>query len=67
NVGFACKLSLEAGTRLFNAAGGRALFEGQSLERPNPNLIGAAAQHGVNWETLAASYGKIILAPEESS
>ncbi len=66
NVGFACKLALEAGTRLFNAAGGRALFEGQSLERQYRNLIGAAAQHGVNWETLAASYGKIILAPEDS-
>ncbi len=66
NVGFACKLALEAGTRLFNAAGGRALFQGQSLERQYRNLIGAAAQHAVNWETLAASYGKIILAPEDS-
>ncbi|TDI65397.1 MAG: hypothetical protein E2O90_07485 [Alphaproteobacteria bacterium] len=66
NVGFACKLALEAGTRLFNAAGGRALFEGQSMERQYRNLIGAASHHGVNWETLAASYGKIILASEDS-
>lgn len=65
NVGFACRLALEAGTRLFNAAGGRALFEGQSMERQYRNLIGAASHHGVNWETLGASYGKIILAPEE--
>jgi alkylation response protein AidB-like acyl-CoA dehydrogenase len=63
NVGFACKLALEAGTRLFNAAGGRALFEGHSLERQYRNLIGAASHHGVNWETQAASYGKIVLEP----
>ena len=67
NVGFACKLALKAGTRLFNAAGGRALFEGQSLERQYRNLIGAASHHGVNWETLAAGYGKIILASEDSA
>lgn len=63
NVGFACKLALEAGTRLFNAAGGRALFEGRSLERQYRNLIGAASHHAVNWETQAASYGKIVLEP----
>jgi 3-hydroxy-9,10-secoandrosta-1,3,5(10)-triene-9,17-dione monooxygenase len=61
NVGYACKLALEAGTRLFNAAGGRALFEGQSLERQYRNLLGAASHHGVNWETLGTGYGKIIL------
>ncbi|MFT5539566.1 MAG: alkylation response protein AidB-like acyl-CoA dehydrogenase [Alphaproteobacteria bacterium] len=61
NVGMACKLALKAGTRLFNAAGGRAMFEGHSLERQYRNLIGAASHHGVNWETLAASYGKEIL------
>lgn len=62
NVGFACRLALEAGTRLFNAAGGRALFEGHSLERQYRNLIGAASHHGVNWETQAASYGTVVLA-----
>jgi 3-hydroxy-9,10-secoandrosta-1,3,5(10)-triene-9,17-dione monooxygenase len=64
NVGYACKLALDAGTRLFNAAGGRALFEGQSLERQYRNLIGAASHHGVNWEVLGASFGKIILEPD---
>ena len=64
NVGYACKLALEAGTRLFNAAGGRALFEGHSLERQYRNLVGAASHHGVNWENLGVSYGKLVLAPE---
>jgi 3-hydroxy-9,10-secoandrosta-1,3,5(10)-triene-9,17-dione monooxygenase len=64
NVGMACKMALRAGTRLFNHAGGRALFEGQSLERQYRNLLGAASHHGVNWETLAAGYGKLLLTPE---
>jgi alkylation response protein AidB-like acyl-CoA dehydrogenase len=67
NVGYACKLALEAGTRLFNAAGGRVLFEGNSLERQYRNLIGAAAHHGVNWESLAASYGKVILSTDDNN
>ncbi|MDX1485020.1 MAG: acyl-CoA dehydrogenase family protein [Alphaproteobacteria bacterium] len=67
NVGYACKLALEAGTRLFNAAGGRALFEGHSLERQYRNLIGAASHHGVNWENLGVSYGKIILAEDQEA
>lgn len=65
NVGYACKLALEAGTRLFNAAGGRALFEGHSLERQYRNLIGAASHHGVNWEVLGVSFGKIILGQDK--
>ncbi len=65
NVGLACKLALGAGTALFNAAGGRALFSGHSMERQYRNLVGAASHHGVNWETLAASYGKIILASHQ--
>ena len=61
NVGMACKMALRAGTRLFNHAGGRALFKGHSLERQYRNLLGAASHHGVNWENLAAGYGKLIL------
>ncbi len=60
NVGYACRLALEAGTKLFNAAGGRALFAGTSLERQYRNLIGAASHHGVNWEMLGASYGEVL-------
>ncbi|MFT5440951.1 MAG: 3-hydroxy-9,10-secoandrosta-1,3,5(10)-triene-9,17-dione monooxygenase, partial [Alphaproteobacteria bacterium] len=38
NVSFAAKLALKAGTRIFNAAGGRALSKGNPLERQYRNL-----------------------------
>lgn len=47
NVAFTAKLALKAGTRLFNAAGGRALFRRQALERQYRNLLGAASHHAV--------------------
>ncbi len=61
NVAFACKLSLKAGTRLFNAAGGRALYEGNGIERQYRNLLGAASHHGVVWDVAATGYGKMLL------
>ncbi|HET9149798.1 MAG TPA: acyl-CoA dehydrogenase family protein [Alphaproteobacteria bacterium] len=62
NVAFACKLALKAGTRLFNAGGGRALFTGNPLERQYRNLLGATSHHGVVWDVAAAGYGKLLLA-----
>lgn len=64
NVAFACLTSLEAGTRLFNAGGGRLLFEGNSMERQLRNLIGGAAHHGVNWERAAQMFGALALAED---
>ncbi len=61
NVAFACKLALKAGTRLFNAAGGRALYEGNGIERQYRNLLGAASHHGVVWDVAAMGYGKMLL------
>ena len=61
NVAYACKMALKAGTRVFNAAGGRALFSGSSLERQYRNLLGAAAHHGVVWDVAATAWGKIVM------
>jgi 3-hydroxy-9,10-secoandrosta-1,3,5(10)-triene-9,17-dione monooxygenase len=61
NVAFACQLSLNAATRLFNACGGRVLFEGNSLERQFRNVLGGASHHGVNWEASAATFGAMML------
>lgn len=61
NVAFACKLALKAGTRLFNAAGGRALYAGNGIERQYRNLLGAASHHGVVWDVAATGYGKMLL------
>ncbi len=57
NIAFACQLALKAGSRLFNAAGGRALYSSGAMQRQYRNLLGAVAHHGVGWEAAAADYG----------
>ena len=52
NIAFACQLALKAGTRLFNAAGGSALYLKGAMQRQYRNLLGAVAHRGVNWEIL---------------
>ena len=61
-VAFACKLALKAGTRLFNAAGGRAFYQGNGIERQYRNLLGAVSHHGVQWDVAASGYGEMLLA-----
>jgi 3-hydroxy-9,10-secoandrosta-1,3,5(10)-triene-9,17-dione monooxygenase len=61
NVAFATQLALRAGTRLFNAAGGHAVYLKGTMQRQFRNLLGAAAHRGVNWETAAADYGGALL------
>jgi alkylation response protein AidB-like acyl-CoA dehydrogenase len=61
NVAFAAQLALKAGTRVFNAAGGRALFRGNALERQYRNLLGAASHHALVWERNGMTYGKELL------
>ncbi|MDX1485021.1 MAG: acyl-CoA dehydrogenase family protein [Alphaproteobacteria bacterium] len=65
NVAFACKTALKAGTRVFNAAGGRALFAPSSMERQYRNLLGAAAHHGVVWDVAATAWGKLVMEGED--
>jgi 3-hydroxy-9,10-secoandrosta-1,3,5(10)-triene-9,17-dione monooxygenase len=61
NVAFAAQLAYKAGTRLFNAAGGHAIYSKGAMQRQFRNLIGAVAHRGVNWETSAADYGAALL------
>ncbi len=58
---FAAQLCLTAGTRLFNSAGGRALFVTGALQRQYRNLLGAVSHHALSWETAAIEYGRTIL------
>ena len=58
NVGFSAKLALNAGTRLFKAAGGRALSKGNALERQYRNLVASASHHAMVWERNAMVYGQ---------
>ena len=61
NVSFAAKLALKAGTRVFNAGGGRAMFKGGALERQYRNLLGAASHHALVWERNGINYGRELL------
>jgi 3-hydroxy-9,10-secoandrosta-1,3,5(10)-triene-9,17-dione monooxygenase len=61
NVAFATQLAVRAGTRLFNAAGGNAVYLKGAMQRQFRNLLGAAAHRGVAWETAAADYGAALL------
>jgi 3-hydroxy-9,10-secoandrosta-1,3,5(10)-triene-9,17-dione monooxygenase len=61
NIAFACQLALKASTRLFNAAGGSALYVKGAMQRQYRNLLGAVAHRGVNWEIAAVDYGAALL------
>jgi hypothetical protein len=49
NVSYACKLAFEAGTILFRAAGGSAIFDDQRIARQYRNLMAGSAHYAVAW------------------
>jgi len=61
NSSWACRTALEAGTRLFNTAGGTAIFQGSPVEREYRNLLASASHHIVNWEVSALDSGAAML------
>ena len=61
NSSWACRTALDAGTRLFNTAGGRAIFTGSPVEREYRNLLASAAHHIVNWEVSALDSGQAMI------
>ncbi len=70
NGAFACQLALQAGTRLFNSAGGRALYDDSALQRHYRNLLAATAHHAVIWNNAAIEYGSSVFSsqrPDDSS
>jgi 3-hydroxy-9,10-secoandrosta-1,3,5(10)-triene-9,17-dione monooxygenase len=62
NAAFACQLAMSAVQKLFNAAGGRALYLDSVLQRQFRDCFAAAAHHSVVWDGAAAEYGKVALA-----
>ena len=62
NVAFAGQLVLTAGTRLFNTAGGRALFKPNALQRQYRNLLAAVFDHAAVWDQAASEFGAALLA-----
>ncbi|HUZ73452.1 MAG TPA: acyl-CoA dehydrogenase family protein [Stellaceae bacterium] len=58
---YAAQLALAAVQRLFNAAGGRALFTDNAMQRLMRDLYAVAAHRGLAWDAAAAGYGAILL------
>ncbi len=67
NAAYAAQLSLKAVQRLFNDAGGRALYLDNELQRKFRDLHAAAAHHSLTWHTAAAAYGRHVLGLEDES
>jgi 3-hydroxy-9,10-secoandrosta-1,3,5(10)-triene-9,17-dione monooxygenase len=61
NAAYAAQLALRAVQRLFNAAGGRALYAGNELQRKFRDVHAAAAHHSLAWDSAAAAYGRYVL------
>ena len=61
NACYAAQLCLNAVQRLFNIAGGRALYNGSVLNRQFRDCFAAAAHHSLVWESAAIEYGKNVL------
>ena len=62
NASFACQLATTAVQKLFNQAGGQALFADNVLQRQFRDCYGAAAHYSLMWDAAAMEYGKAALA-----
>jgi 3-hydroxy-9,10-secoandrosta-1,3,5(10)-triene-9,17-dione monooxygenase len=61
SASYATQLSLTAAQRLFNAAGGRALFLDSAMQRQIRDLYAVAAHRGLAWDSSTANYGAMLL------
>jgi len=61
NAAYACQMATNAVQKLFNAAGGRALYTDSVLQRQFRDCFAAAAHHSLSWDSAAAEYGKYVL------
>jgi alkylation response protein AidB-like acyl-CoA dehydrogenase len=62
--GHACQLALEAVQRLFNAAGGRALYSSNVLQRQLRDVQAASSHVSVVWDNVTSGYGRHLLGLE---
>jgi alkylation response protein AidB-like acyl-CoA dehydrogenase len=61
NACWAAQMAMQGVSRLFNHAGGRALFESSVLQRQFRDCYAAAAHISLTWEVAAQSYGAFAL------
>jgi alkylation response protein AidB-like acyl-CoA dehydrogenase len=65
NAAYAAQLAMSAVQRLFNAAGGRALYMDSPLQRQFRDVYAASAHHSLTWDSAAAAYGRFRLGPDQ--
>jgi 3-hydroxy-9,10-secoandrosta-1,3,5(10)-triene-9,17-dione monooxygenase len=58
NCCFAAQLAMQAASRLFNCAGGRALFLDSDLQRQFRDVYAASAHHSLSWDSAAMEYAR---------
>lgn len=61
NCCYAAQLAMQAAHRLFNSAGGRALYLDNDMQRQFRDCFAAAAHHSLSWDSASAEYGKFQL------
>lgn len=61
NACYAAQLAMRAVQRLFNAAGGSALYMDKPLQRQFRDVFAASAHHALTWDRAAAAYGRFRL------
>ena len=61
NVAYSCKLAIQAGSRLFTAAGAHAIFNHQRISQQYRNLLASGAHFAVSWDAHGPAYGKALL------
>lgn len=61
NACWAAQMAMQAVSRLFNHAGGRALYEASVLQRQFRDCYAASAHHSLVWEPAAQGYGALVL------
>jgi len=61
NYGYVAKLCLQAVNRLFDAAGGHALYDAQALQRFHRDVHEGSHQVALYWDAIGEAYGRAAL------
>jgi alkylation response protein AidB-like acyl-CoA dehydrogenase len=61
---YIARLAVQATNRLFEVAGGHALFDGSALQRAHRDVHAGSHQVALTWDTYAEQYGRVRLGLE---
>jgi alkylation response protein AidB-like acyl-CoA dehydrogenase len=61
NCCYAAQIAMQAASKLFNSAGGRALFLDNAMQRQFRDCFAASAHHSLSWDSASIEYAKFQL------